>query len=166
MPSNPKSSVRQRVPHCCQLFSTCDVHLNLVMCDLAAHTPDNTYIHNGSHPSDCSTHIIAKETMTCGLVRMLICIVTISGFSIHDGIYCTPKVNTLQLNTVSLGTHVHVRPARSRNTHSYRILPTGPLVAIFQHSLPFLQSESFQTHQDNPSSGYRSTCTQQRHLGV
>jgi hypothetical protein len=61
-------------------------------------------------------------------------------------LYCTPKVNTLQLNTETLGTHVHVRPARSRNTHSHRILPTGPLVAIFQHSLPFLQSESFQTH--------------------
>jgi hypothetical protein len=43
---------------------------------------------------------------------------------------------------------VHVRPTRSRNTrsNSYRILPTGPLVAIFQHSLPFLQSEIFQTH--------------------
>jgi hypothetical protein len=40
---------------------------------------------------------------------------------------------------------VRVRPARSRNTHSYRILPTGPIVVIFQHSLPFLQSESFQT---------------------
>jgi hypothetical protein len=46
----------------------------------------------------------------------------------------------------TLGTRVRVRPARSRNTHSYRILPTGPLVAIFQHSLPFLQSQSFQTH--------------------
>jgi hypothetical protein len=34
----------------------------------------------------------------------------------------------------TLGTRVHVRPARSRNTHAYRILPTGPLVAIFQHS--------------------------------
>jgi hypothetical protein len=43
-------------------------------------------------------------------------------------------------------THIHVRPVRFQNTHSYRILPTGPLVAIFQHSLPFLQSESFQTH--------------------
>jgi hypothetical protein len=35
---------------------------------------------------------------------------------------------------------------RSRNTHSYRIPPTGPLVAIFQHSFQFLQSENFQTH--------------------
>jgi hypothetical protein len=56
------------------------------------------------------------------------------------------KVNTLQLNTETLRTHLHVQPVRSRNTHSYRIHPTGPLVAIFQHSLPFLQSESFQTH--------------------
>jgi hypothetical protein len=46
----------------------------------------------------------------------------------------------------TLRTHVHVLPARSQNTHSYRILPTRPLVAIFQHSLPFLQSESFQIH--------------------
>jgi hypothetical protein len=61
-------------------------------------------------------------------------------------LYCTPEVNTLQLNTVGNSRqHVHVRPARSRNTHSYRILPTGPPVAIFQHSLQFLQSESFQT---------------------
>jgi hypothetical protein len=51
-----------------------------------------------------------------------------------------------QYTTVKHRTHVRVRPARSRNTHSYRILPTGPLVAIYQHSLPFLQSESFQTH--------------------
>jgi hypothetical protein len=62
-------------------------------------------------------------------------------------LYCTPKVNTLQLNTVrNSWTHVPVRPVWYRNTHSYRILPTGPLVAIFQHSLPSVQSESFQTH--------------------
>jgi hypothetical protein len=62
-------------------------------------------------------------------------------------LYCTPKVNTLQFNTASNSWNtVDVRPVRSRNTHSYRILPTGPLVAIFHHSLPFLQSESFQTH--------------------
>jgi hypothetical protein len=62
-------------------------------------------------------------------------------------LYCTPKVNTLQYTqSATLRTHVHVRPARSRNTNSYRILPTGPLVAIFQHSLPFLQSEGFETH--------------------
>jgi hypothetical protein len=64
-------------------------------------------------------------------------------------LYCTPKVNTLQLNTVDnfsrILTHVHVRPARSRNTNSYRI-PTGPLVTIFHHSLPFLQSGSVQKH--------------------
>jgi hypothetical protein len=56
-------------------------------------------------------------------------------------LYCTPKVNTLQLNTVGNSSN-----RRSRNTHSYRILPTGPLVSIFQHTLPFLQTKSFQTH--------------------
>jgi hypothetical protein len=63
-------------------------------------------------------------------------------------LYCTPKsqYTTVKTQSETLGTHVHVRPARSRNTNSYRILPTGPLVAIFQHSLQFLQSEGFQTH--------------------
>jgi hypothetical protein len=63
-------------------------------------------------------------------------------------LYCTPKVNTLQLNTVVNSWNTRTRPTRTvpRNTHSYRILPTGPPLAIFQHSLPFLQSESFQTH--------------------
>jgi hypothetical protein len=72
-------------------------------------------------------------------------IVTYSVVLFTMELYCTPKVNTLQLNTASSSsTHVHVQPVRPRNTHSYRILPTGPLEAIFQHSLPFLQSESFQ----------------------
>jgi hypothetical protein len=62
-------------------------------------------------------------------------------------LYCTPKsIHYSLIQSATLGTHVHVRPARSRNNNSYRILPTGPLVAMFQHSLPFLQSESFQTH--------------------
>jgi hypothetical protein len=65
-------------------------------------------------------------------------------------IHC--KQNILQkLTTVKhsqqLFEHTYTSdPSRSRNTHSYRILPTGPLVATFQHSLQFLQSESFQTH--------------------
>jgi hypothetical protein len=38
---------------------------------------------------------------------------------------------TMELyKSATLGTHVHVRPARSRNTHSYRILPTGPLPSL------------------------------------
>jgi hypothetical protein len=75
-------------------------------------------------------------------------IVTYSGFSIHDGtlLHSKSQYTTVKTQSATLGTHVHVRPARSRNTNSYRILPTGPVVAIFQHSLPFLQSESFQTH--------------------
>jgi hypothetical protein len=82
----------------------------------------------------CEKHFLKQNT------------VTYSGVLFTMELYCTPKVNTLQLNIATLRTHVHVQPARSRNIHSYRILPTGPLVAIFQHSLPFLQSESFQTH--------------------
>jgi hypothetical protein len=69
-------------------------------------------------------------------------IVTYSGFSIHDGtlLHSKKSIHYSQTSSATLWTHVHVQPARSRNTHSYRILPTGPLVAIFQHSLPFLQS--------------------------
>jgi hypothetical protein len=76
------------------------------------------------------------------------------------------QYTTVKHSQQLLRTHVHVRPIRSRNTHSYRILPTGPLVAIFQHSLPFLVRRLLNTRRDNPSSGYRSTCTPQRHLGV
>jgi hypothetical protein len=54
----------------------------------------------------------------------------------------TSTSSLTQLLITTLGTHVHVRPVWYRNTHSYRILPAGPLVAIFQHSLPFLQSET------------------------
>jgi hypothetical protein len=74
--------------------------------------------------------------------------VTYSGFSIHDGtlLHSKSQYTTVKTQPATLRTHVHVRPVWSRNTHSYRILPTGPLVAIFQHSLSFLQSESFQTH--------------------
>jgi hypothetical protein len=94
-------------------------------------------------------------------------IVTYSGFSIHDGSLLHSKSQyTTVKHSRKLSEHVHVRPARSRNTHSSRILPTGPLMGIFQRSLPFLQSESFQTHQVNPSSGYRSAYTPQRHLGI
>jgi hypothetical protein len=74
-------------------------------------------------------------------------IVTYSGFYIHDWtlLHSKSQYTTVKHSQQLLRTHVHVRPIRSRNTHSYRILPTGPLVAIFQHSLQFLQSESFQT---------------------
>jgi hypothetical protein len=67
-------------------------------------------------------------------------IVTYLGFSIHDGTLLHSKSQyTTVKHRRQLFEHVHVQPARSRNTHSYSILPTGPLVAIFQHSLPFLQ---------------------------
>jgi hypothetical protein len=74
--------------------------------------------------------------------------VTYSGFfySRWNFIALQKSIHYSYTQSATLRTHVHVRPARSRNTHSYRILPPGPLVAIFQHSLPFLQSESFQIH--------------------
>jgi hypothetical protein len=88
--------------------------------------------------------------MMCPLwlkMRCLECIVTYSGFYSWRNFIALQKVNTIQLNTVRNSSNTHTRPTRTvPDTHSYRILPTGPLVAIFQHSLPFLQSESFQTH--------------------
>jgi hypothetical protein len=64
-------------------------------------------------------------------------------------LYCTPKVNTLQLNTVRnpSNTCTHLTCMVSEHSLQYNS-STRPLVAIFQHSLPFLQSESFQTHVD------------------
>jgi hypothetical protein len=81
---------------------------------------------------------------------------------------CTPKSQhtTVKTQSATLRTHVHVQPVRSRNTNSNRILPTGPLVAIFQHELTFLVRKSPNTRRDNPSSDYRSTCTPQQHLDV
>jgi hypothetical protein len=74
------------------------------------------------------------------------CNVLVGSISRWNFIALQKSIHYSQTSSETLRTHVHVRPAWSRNTHSYRILPTGPLVAIFQHSLPFLRSESFQTH--------------------
>jgi hypothetical protein len=75
-------------------------------------------------------------------------IVTYSGFSIHDGTLLHSKSQyTTVKHSRKLSEHMYTSsPHSTRNTNSYRILPTGPLVAIFHHSLPFLQSESFRTH--------------------
>jgi hypothetical protein len=89
------------------------------------------------------------KNSSLSLLLISVNIITYSGFSIHDGTLLHPKsqyTTVKHSRKLSEHTHVHVRPARSRNTHAYRILPTGPLVAISQHSLPFLQSEGFQTH--------------------
>jgi hypothetical protein len=74
-------------------------------------------------------------------------IVTYSGlfYSRRNFIALQKSTHYSLTQSATLRTHVDVRPTRSRNTHSYRILPTGPLLAIFQHSLQFMQSESFQT---------------------
>jgi hypothetical protein len=83
-------------------------------------------------------------------------------------LYCTPKVNTLQLNTASIYSNTRTRPTRTVSEHSFLqnssnktscgIHPTlTPILAV--RKLP-------NTRRGNPSSGYRSSCTPQRHLGV
>jgi hypothetical protein len=57
-------------------------------------------------------------------------IVTYSGFYFTMELYCTPKVNTLQLNTVRNSPNTRTRPTRTVSEHSrqsYTILPTGTL---------------------------------------
>jgi hypothetical protein len=83
-------------------------------------------------------------------------------------LYCTPKVNTLQLNTVGNSWNTRTRPTRTVSEHSLLKnssnrtscgnLPTlTPILSVRKLS---------NTRRDNPSSGYRSTCTPQRHLSV
>jgi hypothetical protein len=62
-------------------------------------------------------------------------------------LYCTPKLNTLVKHSRQLLEHTYTSDPLGLGTPTpIECLPTGPLVAIFQHSLQFLQSESFQTH--------------------
>jgi hypothetical protein len=83
-------------------------------------------------------------------------------------LYCTPEVNTLQLYTASNSSNTRTRPTCTVPEHSFLHdssnrtscgnLPTlTPILAV--RKLP-------NTRRDNPTSGYRSTCTPQRHLGV
>jgi hypothetical protein len=83
-------------------------------------------------------------------------------------LYCSPKVNTLQLNTASNSWNTRTRATRTVSEHSLLYnssnrtscgnLPTlTPILAV--RKLP-------NTRRDNPSSGYRFTCAPQRHLGV
>jgi hypothetical protein len=72
--------------------------------------------------------------------------VTYSGVLFTMELYCSSKSqHTTVKHSQKLFRHMYTSNPYGLGTHSYRILPTGPLVAIFQHSLPFLQSESFQT---------------------
>jgi hypothetical protein len=82
--------------------------------------------------------------------------------------YCTPKVNTLRLNIVRNSSDTRTRLNRTVAEHSLVYnssnwtscgnLPTlTPILAV--RKLP-------NTRRDNPSSGYRFTCTPQQHLGV
>jgi hypothetical protein len=83
-------------------------------------------------------------------------------------LYCTREVNTLQLNTDSNSSNTRTRPTcmvpehsflqDSSNRTSCGNLPTLTSILTVRRLL--------NTRRDNPSSGYRSTCTPQRHLGV
>jgi hypothetical protein len=84
--------------------------------------------------------------------------VTHSGSIFTMELYCTPKVNTLQLNRVRNSSNTRTRPTRtvsehsllknSSNTTSCGSLPTlTPILAVRKLS---------NTRRDNVSSGYRS----------
>jgi hypothetical protein len=92
------------------------------------------------------TRVGRPNETALGLLSLKYCNVLGVLYSRWNFITLKKSIHYSYTQSATLRTHVHVQPARYRNTHSYRILSTGPLVAIFQHSLPFLQSESFQTH--------------------
>jgi hypothetical protein len=118
-----------------------------------------------------------NSTITCRCSGMYICmcrlyiyiyIVTYSGSIFTMELYYTTEVNTLQLNTASNSSNTRTRPTctvpehsllyNSSNRTSYGNLPTlTPILAV--RKLP-------NTSRDNPSSGYRSTCPPQLHLGL
>jgi hypothetical protein len=78
-------------------------------------------------------------------------------------LYCTPKVNTLQLNTAS-----------NFFEHAYMSDPHGPEtltpIEFFQQGLLWQSSNthfhSYSQKASKHTSGYWSTCNPQRHLGV
>jgi hypothetical protein len=83
-------------------------------------------------------------------------------------LYCTPKVNTLQLNIASNSSNTRTPPTRTVSEHS--VLKNSSNRASCGN-LPTLTSiltvrRLLNTRRDNPSSGYRSTCTPQQHLGI
>jgi hypothetical protein len=75
-------------------------------------------------------------------------IVTYSGVLFTMELYCTPKSeHTTVKHSQKLFEHTYTSNLYGLGTlNSNRILPTGPLVAVVQHKLTFLQSESLQTH--------------------
>jgi hypothetical protein len=96
-------------------------------------------------------------------------IVTYSGFSIHDGTLLHPKSQyTTVKHSQKLFEHTYTSDPHGLGTLTpieffqqdllWKNLPTlTPILAV--RKLP-------NTRRDNPSSGYRPTCTPQRHLGV
>jgi hypothetical protein len=95
-----------------------------------------THIYNfrGWHNELLTVHIqyrywAVSKIIQPSKVPTKIYIVTYSGFLFTMELYCTPKVNILQLHTAS----------NSWNTR------TRPTCTVSEHSLQFLQSESFQT---------------------
>jgi hypothetical protein len=83
-------------------------------------------------------------------------------------LYCTPKVNTLQLNTVRNSSNTRTRPAytvseRSLLKNSSNRASCGNLKTL---TSILTVRRLLNTRRDNALSGYRSTCTPQRLLGV
>jgi hypothetical protein len=95
-------------------------------------------------------------------------IATYSGFSIHDGTLLHSKSQ-----------YTTVKHSRQLSEHTYTSDPHGlgtlTPIEFFQQD-PLWQSSNTHSHscsikfpntrRDNPSSGYWSTCTPQRHLGA
>jgi hypothetical protein len=107
-------------------------------------------------------------------------IVTYSRVLFRWNFISTPKLNTLQLNTVSNSPNTRAHPTSTISENKLLTLHQNfwspicsvhnpdrhPLSQSCLHELTFLQSRTLQTHQDNPSSGYWSTCTAEQHLSV
>jgi hypothetical protein len=61
-------------------------------------------------------------------------------------LYCTPKVNTLQLNTVGNSPNTRTRTTHTVSEHSILYNSSNRTSCGSLKTLPFLKSQSFQTH--------------------
>jgi hypothetical protein len=116
-----------------------------------------------SFSSHCLTFFISCRLF---LLILMSCIVTYSGFSIHDGTLLHSKSQ-----------YTTVKHSRQLLEHTYTSDPHGlrtpTPIEFFQQDLLW-QSSNTRSHscslklpntsRDNPSSGYRFACTPQQHL--
>jgi hypothetical protein len=115
-------------------------------------TTHKTQDHDQQHTIGCDQYIVTYS----------------GGVLLTMELYCSPKVNTLQLNTVGNSWSTHTRPTRTDSEHSLLYNSSNRTSC---GNLPSLTSiltvrKLPNTSRDNPSSGYRSSCTPQRHFGV